>query len=105
MMYSNNHMTSAGWVFSALGTLIVLALVVAAIVWLLSTLRSPGRGSPSARETLDWRLASGELSVAQHAEIASAIGDRPRPATPIDSPASRSALTSSARAEPTPHPR
>lgn len=105
MMYSNNHMTSAGWVFLALGTLIVLALLVAAIVWLLATLRSPGSGSPSARETLDRRLASGELSVAQHAEIASAIGDRPGPATPIEPPASRSALKRSARAEPTPQRR
>lgn len=84
MMYSNDHMTNAGWVFSALGALIVLVLLVAAIVWLLSTLRSPDSGTPSARETLDRRLASGELSVAQHAEIASAIGDRPGPATPID---------------------
>jgi hypothetical protein len=39
MMYANN-MGSGGWVISIIGTLIIVALIVAAVLWLAS-----GRGA------------------------------------------------------------
>ncbi len=46
MMYSNHHMTTAGWAFSGLGMLIILGLIVVAIAWVVVTLR-PGRDAAS----------------------------------------------------------
>jgi putative membrane protein len=79
MMYWGDHMSTGDWVFSLLGTLIVLALIVATIVWLVSTLSDRGRGTnasaPSAREILDRRLASGELTVEQYEQLREALSD------------------------------
>jgi uncharacterized membrane protein len=66
-------------VFSILGTLIILALIVGMIVWLVS-----GRGDrggsvtatgESAREILDRRLASGEITVDQYQRLRETLGD------------------------------
>ncbi len=55
------------------GTLVILALVVAAIVWIVGEL-SDRRGREaasgvSAREILDRRLASGEITDEQHEQL------------------------------------
>ena len=84
MMYWGHHMTTGGWIFSVVATLIVIGLVVAAIVRLTP---APGgrRGATAApspaREILDRRLASGELSVEQYKELRAALLDG-RAATP-----------------------
>jgi len=61
-MYWSGHMSAAGWILSVVWTLIIIALVVAGIMWLISALgnrenRGPAaEGSgPSARETLEHR--------------------------------------------------
>jgi uncharacterized membrane protein len=75
-------MSAAGWILSVVWTVIIIALVVAGIVWLISALenredRAPTGGSsgPSAREILDRRLASGELSLEQYKQLRDTIGD------------------------------
>ena len=63
MMYWGNHMSAGSWIFSIIGTLIMVALLVAAIVWLVSSRRSTLQASSgSANEILDRRLASGEIT-------------------------------------------
>jgi putative membrane protein len=86
-MYWNGHMSAAGWILSALWTAIIIALVVAGIVWLVSALgnrenrEAAAKGpEPSAREILDRRLASGELTVEQYNQLRETIGD-PAPST------------------------
>jgi uncharacterized membrane protein len=75
-------MSAAGWILSVVWTLIILALVVAGIVWLVSALgnrenraAASQTSDASAREILDRRLASGELTVEQHKQLREAIGD------------------------------
>ena len=86
MMYWNGHMSAAGWILSVVWTLIILALVVAGIVWLVSALgnrenraAASQTSDASAREILDRRLASGELTVEQHEQLRETIDD-PAPA-------------------------
>jgi uncharacterized membrane protein len=96
MMYWGNHMTTAGWIFSIFGTLIIFVLIVAAIVWLVSELGERGGGSPSssvpARELLDRRLASGEITVDQYDHLRERLDTRSsasseqRPASPAGAP-------------------
>ena len=81
-MYWNGHMSTAGWILSALWTVIIIALVVAGIVWLISALgnrekRGPTEegSAPSARETLDRRLAGGELSIEQYEQLRQTLED------------------------------
>jgi len=81
-MYWNGHMSTAGWILSVLWTLIIIALVVGGIVWLVSALGNrenrevAAKGSgPSAREILDRRLASGELTVEEYEHLRETIGD------------------------------
>ncbi|MGI8803948.1 MAG: hypothetical protein ACR2KV_17600 [Solirubrobacteraceae bacterium] len=77
-------MTSAGWNFSSLGMLIIVALMVAAIFSVVSTLRGSSGAAASAREILARRLASGELTLAQHAEITQRTpGDRGAPSARV----------------------
>ena len=86
-MYWSGHMSAAGWILSVLWTLIIIALVVAGMMWLISALRNQqNRGpsaeasGPSAREILDRRLASGELNVEQYKQLRDTIGDAAPPA-------------------------
>jgi uncharacterized membrane protein len=62
MMYGS-HMSTGGWVLSIGATVIILALVVAAIVWLASVHRSETGQDASPGEILDQRLAAGEITV------------------------------------------
>jgi uncharacterized membrane protein len=62
MMYWGNHMGAGSWIFSIICALIIVALLVAAIVWLVSSRGSTLQASSgSANEILDRRLASGEI--------------------------------------------
>ena len=86
-MYWGNHMSAGGWILSVLWTLIILALIVAGMVWLFSAVgkreggsgegRRPSAGGSdvSAREILDRRLASGELTIEQYRQLRETIGD------------------------------
>lgn len=88
MMYWSGHMSAGGWILSILWTLIIIALVVAGIVWLMtalsgrdtapSTLSAP---ESSAREILDRRLARGELTIADYERLRETING---PATDSD---------------------
>ena len=83
MMYWSGHMTTAGWIIAILWTVIIFALIAGAIYWLATALtgRSPGESAagsePSAREILDRRLASGEVTLEQYNELRDAIAGRP----------------------------
>lgn len=63
-----------GWSLSIFGTLIILALIVGAVVWMLSKLgnRSGSRAAlaVSAGEILDRRLANGEITPEQYDQAA-----------------------------------
>ena len=95
MMYWNGHMSTAGWILSVLWTLIIVALVVAGIVWLVSTLSNREAGgstsSASAREILDRRLASGEITVEQYQQLRHTLADE------RDRSANQSAITPAAQ--------
>jgi len=79
-MYSSNHMTAGGWVFSILATVIILALLAAAVVWITRELRDRrGRGPAgpsSALEILDRRLASGEIKTDQYKQLRETLDAR-----------------------------
>jgi uncharacterized membrane protein len=86
MMYWGEHMTTGDWVFSILGTLIVVALVAGVVVWLVSSARTSTStaGVPhaeSAREILDRRLAGGEPTVEQYDQLLERLGEGSSPAT------------------------
>jgi uncharacterized membrane protein len=79
MMYWGNHMTTWDWAFSVFGTLILVGLIVVAIVSFVS---APGNrdgsravSAASAREILDRRLASGELTVEQYEQLRTTLND------------------------------
>jgi putative membrane protein len=78
MMYWGSHMTTWGWAFSVLGTLILVGLIVVAVVSFLSA--PNGRGGSgaasgaSAHEILDGRLARGELTVEQYDQLRATLG-------------------------------
>jgi uncharacterized membrane protein len=104
-MYWNGHMSTGGWILSVLWTLIIIALVTGGLVWLVSALANrhrdttgytgeAGSGTPdaSAREILDRRLASAELTVEQYNRLREAIGD--------PAPAARDGATSQAASAP-----
>lgn len=99
MMYWGNHMSAGGWIFSVLATLIFLALIGALIYWLLSATTSAGsfRGDSreSAKEILDRRLASGELTIAQYQQLRDTLNAPGEPRAP---PASHGPQTPPPRA-------
>jgi uncharacterized membrane protein len=96
MMYFGNHMGTGDWIFSILGTLILIGLIVALIVWAVSPRDDRGGSAAvtgeSAREILDRRLASGELTAQDYKELREALSDAPslasnsRPRDPAGAP-------------------
>ncbi len=76
MMFGNNHMTSGGWIVMVLATVIILALLATAAVWITSRLRHRRDGEASAQEILDRRLANGEIRIDQYEQLRSAIAGR-----------------------------
>jgi uncharacterized membrane protein len=90
MMYGN-HMGTGGWIFSIFGTLIVIALVIATILWLASSRREGSQASAeSAGAILDRRLASGEITSSQYDELRQTLtagtSSRQRPASAAGTP-------------------
>ena len=81
MMYWGNHMGTGDWIFSILGTLIILGLIVGLIVWIVSpnsrSQSSPDATGESAREILDRRLANGELTAQDYKQLREALNDAP----------------------------
>lgn len=71
--------------FMGLWIIVVIVAVVAAAGWSTNQAATPRRtATSSAREILDQRLTSGELTAAEHAERRAALGtapDAPRPAS------------------------
>jgi uncharacterized membrane protein len=78
-MYWNGDMSAAGWFFMILGTLLMLALLAGAAVWIAGSLKVHDRAGVGAvlerspREILDRRLAAGELTVEQYDELRAAV--------------------------------
>jgi uncharacterized membrane protein len=81
MMYWNGHLGAVGWVLSSLWTLMILALLVAGVLWLVTALSERGRSTHTsqltAREILDRRLARGELAVEQYNDLCRALEHGP----------------------------
>jgi putative membrane protein len=78
MMYWGNHMGTGDWIFSILGTLIIIGLIVALIVWAVSPREDRGSSSAtgeSPREILDRRLASGDVTAEQYQQLRETLGD------------------------------
>jgi uncharacterized membrane protein len=77
MMYWGNQMNTGSWIFSILGTLIIIALIVGLIVWAISPRggrdSSPNATGESAREVLGRRLASGEITLEQYSQLREAL--------------------------------
>ncbi len=67
------HMTTGGWIFMALGMLVLIVLVVVLVVWIVSQQHKPDRRAippgMSAREALDHRLVSGAITIDQYDEL------------------------------------
>jgi uncharacterized membrane protein len=84
------RMTAGGWIFMALGMLVLLALIVALVLWIVSQQhKSDSRLSPaglSDREVLDHRLVSGEITPDQYDQLRNMLEPlsppRDTPATP-----------------------
>jgi uncharacterized membrane protein len=90
MMYGN-HMGTGGWVFSIFGILIVIALVIATILWLASSRREgPQASTESAGAILERRLANGEITSSQYDELRQTLtactSSRQRPASAAGTP-------------------
>jgi uncharacterized membrane protein len=72
--YRGEHMTTGGWIFMALGMLVLIVLVVVLVMWIVSQQHKPDRGplppgGMSAREVLDHRLVNGEMTADQYDEL------------------------------------
>ena len=86
MMDFNGHMSTGGWIFSVLGLLILLALVVGLVAVLASTIGNRRAQEPanpeSAQQILDRRLATGEITIEQyermHESLARSADSLPR---------------------------
>ncbi len=86
-------MDAGGWTLSVAVTLLLIALVVAAIVWLI---RNQGAGvtprhrsdeGGSARELLDRRLVAGEIREDEYQRLRTALSETPLRSQPPDQPA------------------
>jgi uncharacterized membrane protein len=81
-------MSTGGWIFSILGTFVIVALIIAAVVWLASDRGDgPKASAESSREILDGRLASGEITPEHYRELRETLGTslsgEPRPPSPV----------------------
>lgn len=67
------HMTTGGWIFMALGMLVLIVLAVVLVMWIVSQHRNPDRAplpqNTSAREVLDHRLVSGDITTEQYDQL------------------------------------
>ncbi len=81
MMYWGNHMSTGSWIFSILGTLVILGLIVGLAVWAVYLRTDRGSSTmatgESAREILDRKLASDELTAQEYTQLREAANDGP----------------------------
>jgi uncharacterized membrane protein len=95
MMDYGGNMSTGGWVLTILATLFLIALAVGAVIWLVSSLTGRGDSNPapraSAREILDRRLASGELTSDQYDELNVKLRDDRPPTAADEQPLQRAA--------------
>jgi uncharacterized membrane protein len=77
------HMTTGGWIFMALGMLVLIVLAVVLVMWRVSQQRKPDRGAlphaMSAREALDHRLVSGDITGEQYDQLRAKLDPSPPP--------------------------
>lgn len=81
-MFYQHNMGAGGWIFMALGNIVIWGLIIAFIVWLARDLRTrPHRhhitSGASASEILDRRLASGEISPEQYQRLRTTLATNP----------------------------
>ena len=87
VMYYGDHMSGWGWAFMVLGTVLVWALLITAIVLLV---RRAGRGNfwgnngPRPEELLAQRFARGELDETEYRRRLAVLAERPQ--TPSRAP-------------------
>jgi uncharacterized membrane protein len=69
------HMSTGGWIFMVLGMVILIAVLVALVMWIVSQQRTHAHGpgtlaaGMSPREALDHRLVSGEVTPEQYDQL------------------------------------
>jgi putative membrane protein len=81
-MFYQHHMGAGGWIFMALGNIVIWGLIIAFIVWLARDLRTrPHRhhitSGATASEILDRRLASGEINPDEYQELRTTLAMHP----------------------------
>jgi uncharacterized membrane protein len=87
-----DHMDGGGWVFAAVMLVLLVALAVAAIVWLTRarhsdlTHTSIAGGEGSARELLDRRLVAGEIGEDEYRRLRATLAETPAPSASGDPP-------------------
>lgn len=76
-----------------LGMLVLVALAVVLVMWVLSQQRRLGRGPAvlgmSAREALDHRLVSGEITTDMYDQLRAKLDSSPGPPAAADVPSGR----------------
>ena len=78
MMFYQDHMSTGGWVFMALGNIVIWGLIISFIIWLVHDLRTRSyrhhvASGASAREILDRRLATGEINTDEYEHLRTTI--------------------------------
>lgn len=84
-LLADDHMDfdNGWWIVMGIGMILFWGLVILGIVWLVREVSGPRRaarpgGAPDALETLDQRLAEGEITVEEYNERRRALGARAR---------------------------
>ena len=86
-MFYQHDMGAGGWIFMALGNIVIWGLIIAFTIWLAQDLRSRPHhhhitSGASASEILDRRLASGEIDADEYQRLRTTLaqprGDQPR---------------------------
>jgi putative membrane protein len=93
LAYLYFHHMDTGWgILMTLGMVAFWALVIAGVVWLIRSGSAKSTPGETPRETLDRRLASGELSIQEYERRRSAMDAAPRqPTSPAGTPPAASA--------------
>jgi putative membrane protein len=73
-MFYQHHMGAGGWVFMALGNIVIWGLIVSFIIWLVHDLRTRSQrqhvtSGATASQILDRRLAGGEINADEYERL------------------------------------
>ncbi len=91
--FSGDHMDGGGWVAPVILVLVLVVLAAVLVVWLVRNPRAHAGPSlhrdagGSARELLDRRLVSGEISEEDYRRLRAALSDAPPPGQSPAAPA------------------